>query len=109
MCKILMYTMNMKKLALWLWKEHESLSIFAQKFLCYRNLIKKMKNPVLINLKTGFFDRLSVPIIRNALLILAMTYLSSKRIASIFGAEGLNFCVRDGNRCDPFASITRNI
>ena len=41
--------------------------------------------------------------------ILAMTYLSSKRIASIFGAEGLNFCVRDGNRCDPFASITRNI
>ena len=46
---------------------------------------------------------------QNALLIPAMTYLFSKRIASIFGAEGLNFCVRDGNRCDPFASITRNI
>ena len=26
---------------------------------------------------------------------------------STIGAEGLNFCVRDGNRCDPFAIITR--
>ena len=39
--------------------------------------------------------------------ILAMTYLPSKRPASIVGAEGLNFCVRDGNRCDPFAIVTR--
>ena len=39
--------------------------------------------------------------------ILAMTYLPSKRPASIVGAEGLNFCVRDGYRCDPFAIVTR--
>ena len=25
---------------------------------------------------------------------------------SIFSAKGLNFCVRDGNRCDPFAIVT---
>ena len=39
--------------------------------------------------------------------ILAMTYLPSKRVASIVGAEGLNFCVRDGYRCVPFAFVTR--
>ena len=27
---------------------------------------------------------------------------------SIIGAEGLNFCVRDGNRWDPFAITTGN-
>ena len=27
---------------------------------------------------------------------------------STFGAEGLNFCVRDGNRWDPFAIATGN-
>ncbi len=26
-----------------------------------------------------------------------------------FGAEGLNFCVRDGNRCDSLAKATRTI
>ena len=39
--------------------------------------------------------------------ILAMTYLPSKRPASIVGAQGLNFCVRDGYRCVPFAIVTR--
>ena len=39
--------------------------------------------------------------------ILAMTYLPSKRTASIVGAEGLNFCVRDGYRCVTFAIVTR--
>ena len=28
--------------------------------------------------------------------------------ASMFGAKGLYFCVRDGNRCYPFAKITSN-
>ena len=41
------------------------------------------------------------------LTILAMTYLPSKRTASIVGAEGLNFCVRDGYRCVTFAIVTR--
>ena len=27
---------------------------------------------------------------------------------STFGTEGLNFCVRDGNRCDPFVIATGN-
>jgi hypothetical protein len=27
---------------------------------------------------------------------------------SIIGAVGLNFCVRDGNRCDPYAIATEN-
>ena len=39
--------------------------------------------------------------------ILAMTYSPTKRIRSTIGAGGLNFCVRDGNRCDPSAIITR--
>ena len=39
--------------------------------------------------------------------ILAMTYSPKKRILSTIGAEGLNCCVRDGNRCDSFAIITR--
>ncbi len=47
------------------------------------------------------------PCISKVVCILAMTYLPSKRPASIVGAEGLNFCVRDGNRCDPFAIVTR--
>ena len=36
-----------------------------------------------------------------------MTYSPKKRILSTIGAEGLNCCVRDGNRCDSFAIITR--
>ena len=51
------------------------------------------------------------PILRSALLslldILAMTYSPTKRIRSTIGAGGLNFCVRDGNRCDPSAITTR--
>ena len=39
--------------------------------------------------------------------ILAMTYSPTKRIRSTIGAGGLNFCVRDGYRCDPSAIITR--
>ena len=37
----------------------------------------------------------------------AMTYSPTKRICSTIGAGGLNFCVRNGNRCDPSAIITR--
>ena len=37
----------------------------------------------------------------------AMTYSPTKRIRSTIGAGGLNFCVRDGYRCDPSAIITR--
>ena len=44
---------------------------------------------------------------QSALAILAMTYSPKKRILSTIGAEGLNYCVRDGNRCDSFAIITR--
>ena len=36
-----------------------------------------------------------------------MTYSPTKRICSTIGAGGLNFCVRNGNRCDPSAIITR--
>jgi len=32
--------------------------------------------------------------------VLAMAYFC---LTAIIGAEGLNFCVRDGNRCDTFA------
>ena len=39
----------------------------------------------------------------------AMTYSPTKRIRSTIGAGGLNFCVRDGYRCDPSAIITRII
>ena len=39
--------------------------------------------------------------------ILAMTYSPTKRIRSTIGAGGLNFCVRNGYRCDPSAIITR--
>ena len=37
----------------------------------------------------------------------AMTYSPTKRISSTIGAGGLNYCVRNGNRCDPSAIITR--
>ena len=37
----------------------------------------------------------------------AMTYSPTKRIRSTIGAGGLNYCVRNGNRCDPSAIITR--
>ena len=40
------------------------------------------------------------------LCIPAMTYFPRKRIPSIISAEGLNFCVRYGYRCIPFAIIT---
>ena len=36
-----------------------------------------------------------------------MTYSPTKRIRSTIGAGGLNFCVRNGYRCDPSAIITR--
>ena len=36
-----------------------------------------------------------------------MTYSPTKRIRSTIGAGGLNYCVRNGNRCDPSAIITR--
>ena len=36
-----------------------------------------------------------------------MTYSPTKRICSTIGAGGLNFCVRNGYRCDPSAIITR--
>ena len=39
--------------------------------------------------------------------ILAMPYSPTKRIRSTIGAGGLNFCVRNGYRCDPSAIITR--
>ena len=39
--------------------------------------------------------------------ILATTYSPTKRICSTIGARGLNFCVRNGYRCDPSAIITR--
>ena len=39
----------------------------------------------------------------------AMTYSPTKRICSTIGAGGLNFCVRNGNRCDPSAITTRNL
>ena len=47
--------------------------------------------------------------ISSFLLIPAMTYSPTKRIRSTIGAGGLNFCVRDGYRCDPSAIITRII
>ena len=36
-----------------------------------------------------------------------MPYSPTKRIRSTIGAGGLNFCVRNGYRCDPSAIITR--
>lgn len=35
-----------------------------------------------------------------------MTYFPTPIERSIFGAEGLNCCVRNGNRCDPLAMVT---
>ena len=37
----------------------------------------------------------------------AATYSPTKRICSTISARGLNFCVRNGNRCDPSAITTR--
>jgi hypothetical protein len=34
--------------------------------------------------------------------------LPESRLSSTIGAEGLNCCVRNGNRCCPFASVTGN-
>ena len=36
-----------------------------------------------------------------------MTYSPTKGVRSTIGAGGLNFCVRNGYRCDPSAIITR--
>ncbi len=33
--------------------------------------------------------------------------LPPRERGSTIGAEGLNFCVRNGNRCDPLAIIAR--
>ena len=49
----------------------------------------------------------TIELSRN-ILCLAVTY-SPRTNPSTIGAEGLNCCVRDGNRCDPFAIITRQI
>ena len=38
----------------------------------------------------------------------AATYSPTKRICSTISARGLNFCVRNGDRCDPSAITTRN-
>ena len=35
--------------------------------------------------------------------------LPHRHRCSTIGAEGLNFCVRDGNRCDPLAIATVNL
>ena len=42
-------------------------------------------------------------------IILAMAYFPEVKNPSIIGAGGLNFCVRDGNRCGPSARITKAI
>src|SRR5690554_6511603 len=40
-------------------------------------------------------------------LILAASYSPTTRCGSTITAEGLNCCVRDGNRCLPFAIATK--
>ena len=39
-------------------------------------------------------------------IVLAATYF---RVAAIIGTTGLNFCVRDGNRCDPSVTTTKTM
>ena len=41
-----------------------------------------------------------------ASLDVALAAIDRTDVPSIFGAGGLNFCVRDGNRCDPAARRT---
>jgi hypothetical protein len=38
---------------------------------------------------------------------LAQTYSPAENARSTMGAMSLNFCVRDGNRCDPHARCTK--
>ena len=38
---------------------------------------------------------------------MATTYFHNPKV-TIIGAEGLNCCVRDGNRCGPFARVTKS-
>src|SRR5699024_11999285 len=40
---------------------------------------------------------------------LAATYSCRDKVSTTIGAEELNYCVRDGNRCDLFAIATRQI
>ena len=41
--------------------------------------------------------------------VLALTYSHTPRGCITIGAEGLNCCVRNENRCDPFARNTRTL
>ncbi len=45
---------------------------------------------------------------RPQFLILAACYSPTTRCGSTIAAEGLNCCVRDGNRWNPFAIATKN-
>src|SRR5690625_6443302 len=46
---------------------------------------------------------------RIYVLRLAATYSCRDKVSTTIGAEELNYCVRDGNRCDLFAIATRQI
>ena len=39
--------------------------------------------------------------------VLALTYSHIRKTNTTIGAEGLNYCVRNENRCTPFAGSTR--
>ena len=42
-------------------------------------------------------------------IILAASYSPTTRCGSTIAAEGLNCCVRNGNRCFPFAIATKKL
>lgn len=44
----------------------------------------------------------------TSLFMSAFPIFPASHPASIFGDRELNFCVRDGNRCDHFAIVTRS-
>ena len=67
---------------------------------------KAPSNPY-INIKLYNTSTIKKANIKKHKKILAMTYSPTKRIRSTIGAGGLNFCVRNGYRCDPSAIITR--
>ncbi len=56
------------------------------------------------------FDKQKTRIAASFLFSPAVGYSSRTGLGpSTIAAEGLNFCVRDGNRCDPFALTTGRV